>query len=255
MNTLTVNGEIFTYGRQGRGAPLMLVHGFPLDHTIWEPMLSYLTEDFDVLLPDLPGFGGSGYSGPVPTMEIFAASLANLLDALNLPQVYLVGHSMGGYVSLAFARLYPKRLLGLGLVASQAMADAPERKAGRYQTAEQVAAQGVRVVAEAMSPKLSADQAHVPVLNELILKQKSESVIGSLKAIAERPDSSPSLASFDFPVALVHGLADALIPPERAREVAAQVKHAHLLELPGVGHMPMMEAPLETAGALKAMLG
>lgn len=254
MNTLDINGKRLAYARTGQGTPLMLVHGFPLEHTIWEPMLPFLTDEFDVILPDLPGFGGSDALEPAPNMDAYAAALAGLLDALSLPHVILVGHSMGGYVALAFARLYPQRLLGLGLVASQALADPPDRKAGRYQTAEQVAAQGVGVVAEAMSPKLSADQAHGPVLNALILGQKPDGVISVLKAMAERPDSSPLLASFDFPVALVHGLQDVLIPPERAREIAAVAKRASLLELPGVGHMPMMEAPQETAKALKRLV-
>lgn len=256
MNNVKVNGKSMTHTRTGNssGTPLMLVHGFPLDHTIWEPMLPFLTGTFDVILPDLPGFGGSDLPAEAPTVESYAACLAGLLDALKIKQVLLVGHSMGGYVALTFARLHPERLLGLGLVASQALADTPERAAGRHQTAEQVATQGVKVVAEAMSPKLSANPAHAPALNALILRQKPEGVIAGLKLMAARPDATPALPAFGFPVALVHGQADALISPERAREIAAAVKGARLVELPGIGHMPMLEAPQLAAQALAQLI-
>ncbi len=248
--TAITSGKNLACERHGRGVPLMLVHGFPLDRTIWHPLLPHLAGAFDVVLPDLPGFGASPDPAPSPTVEAYAAALAGLLDELGLGQVCLAGHSMGGYVCLAFARLFPQRLLGLGLVASQALDDSPERKAGRYQTAAQVQEQGVRVVADAMAPKLSADPAHVPMLHGLILGQRVPGVVAGLHLMAGRPDSSASLPAFEFPVVLVHGQADALIPPERSREVASAVARGHLFELPGVGHMPMLEAPQQTAKAL-----
>jgi pimeloyl-ACP methyl ester carboxylesterase len=186
-------------------------------------------------------------------MDDFAADLAGLLDALGLPQAFLAGHSMGGYVCLAFARHFGERLLGLGMISSQAAPDAPERKAGRYATAEQVAAQGSSAVA-GMAEKLSANPDHVPFIREMILRQKPAGVISALKAMAERPDSVPLLSTFQFPVVLVHGLADALIPPDRSRDMKDVIPSAHLVELPGVGHSPALEAPVETAGALKKLL-
>ncbi len=255
MNTLTIADKRLTYLRTGSGAPLVLVHGFPLDHSIWEPVVPFLTDDFDLILPDLPGFGGSDSPGPDPDIETYAHALADLLSALGLTQAFLAGHSMGGYVALAFARLYPSRLRGLALVASQPLADTPERKSGRYETAAQVALHGAGVVAEAMVPKLSADPAHGPILNELILRQRPEGIIGGLRAMAGRPDSSSLLASLTVPLVLIHGQADALIPVERAREAAQSTPHAVLVELPAVGHMPMMESPEKTAAALKLLIG
>jgi 3-oxoadipate enol-lactonase len=245
---------MLAYTRQGNGAPLVLVHGFPLDHTIWEPLLPYLTPHFDVILPDLSGFGDSPALETAPAMDAFATTLAGLLDALHLPQAFVAGHSMGGYVALAFARRYSQKLLGLGLVATQSLPDTPERKAGRYATAEQVAEWGSIVVAEAMSPNLSANPLHAPLLKELILRQSPIGVISALKAMAERPDSTNLLSTFSFPVTIAHGLADGLIPPERSREMKALIQHANLTELPEIAHMPMMEAPQETAGVLKSLL-
>jgi len=92
------------------------------------------------------------------------------------------------------------------------------------------------------------------MLREMILRQPAAGVIGALKAMAERPDSTQLITTFKFPVAIVHGLADALIPVDRSREMKAFLPQAVLTELPGVGHSPMLEAPLETADALKKIL-
>jgi pimeloyl-ACP methyl ester carboxylesterase len=139
------------------------------------------------------------------------------------------------------------------MVGSQAAADTPERKSGRYATAGEVAVNGVSVAA-GMAEKLSANPAHAPFFRAMILRQRPAGVIGALKAMAERPDSSDIFPQFKFPVTLVHGLADALIPPERSREMKALLPEAELTELPGVGHSPALEAPVETARALRQLL-
>ena len=140
---------------------------------------------------------------------------------------------------------------GLGLVSSQAAADPADRKQGRYKTAEEVAATGVGSVAEGMSPKLSAEPSLQERARSLIQSQAPAGLVGALKAMAERPDSTEFLKEFRLPLVLVHGDADALIPVERAREIAAAAHQARLFELKGVGHLPMMEAPEQTAAALK----
>jgi pimeloyl-ACP methyl ester carboxylesterase len=189
MQKVTVNGISLAYERRGTGAPLLLVHGFPLDHTEWEPLLPHLEDDFDIILPDLRGFGQSDAPDGAYTVEQMAADLAALLDELKIQRTYIVGHSMGGYVALAFIRSYPERVLGLGMVGSQAAADSPENKAKRYATVSEVAVNGVSAVA-GMSEKLSANPTHVGFFREMILRQRPSGVIGALKAMAERPDSN-----------------------------------------------------------------
>jgi 3-oxoadipate enol-lactonase len=216
--------------------------------------VALLENDFDLLLPDLRGFGESQPAETDFAMSDFAADLAGLLDQLKIEQAAVVGHSMGGYVALAFVRAYPERLLGLGLVSSQALADTPENKAGRYKQAEAILADGVRDVAESMSGKLTARPALQIWLKELILRQPAGGLAGALRAMAGRPDSTLLLSGFDLPLVLVHGLDDAMIPIERARSVKAVVPGARLTEIPDAGHMPMMEAPQKTAEALKALL-
>ncbi|HEX7541393.1 MAG TPA: alpha/beta fold hydrolase [Anaerolineales bacterium] len=254
MLKTTVNGFELAYERRGHGTPLVLIHGYPLDHTIWNPVVPLLENDFDLILPDLRGFGESGTPTPHYSTDDFAADLISLLDQLGIQKAAIVGHSMGGYVALAFARCHPSRLRGLGLVASQALPDAPEKKEGRYQEAEHILAHGVRDVAEGMSIKLTADPVLQTKLKELMLRQRPEGLAGALRAMAERQDSMLLLTEFDFPVVLVHGLADKLIPVERARDVRDMVKRGYLTEIEAAGHMPMMEAPQVTAEALKTLL-
>jgi len=232
----------------------VLIHGYPVDHTIWEQVGSLLENDFDLILPDLRGFGQSGTIRTPYSLADMAADLVALMDSLKIEKAVVAGHSMGGYISLAFARAYPERVMGLGLVASQSLDDTPEKKAGRFHEAEQVLAHGIGEVANGMTTKATADPILQARLNELILQQQPEGLAGALRAMAERPDSTDILSSFNFPVAIIHGLEDKIIPIERARDVQAVVKIGYLVEIAGVGHMPMMEAPQITAKALKTLL-
>jgi pimeloyl-ACP methyl ester carboxylesterase len=256
MLNLDLKGWQLAYDRPGRAAEprsrpaLVLIHGYPLDHSIWTPLIPGLQEKFDLLLPDLRGFGRSGLLGGGYRMEDLAFDLLALLDTLGIQQAALAGHSMGGYVALAFARLYPQRTLGLGLVASQAVADDPVHRAGRLATAGRIEVQGVGEVAESMPQLLSSKPKMQAALKQLILQQQPPSLAAALRAMAERPDSTPFLSAFDFPVVIVHGLADRIIPIERAREVRAAVRYGSLVEIEAVGHMPMMEAPQPTSEAL-----
>ena len=254
MKKIQVNGLELAYDRHGKGIALVLLHGYPLDHSIWEPLVPLLEHDFDLILPDLRGFGQSQMAAADFTISEFAADVADLLDQLKIEKAAVAGHSMGGYAALAFARAYPDRLLGLGLVSSQALADSPETKAGRYKQAEAILANGVRDVAENMSAKLTSKPDLQAWAKALILRQPPEGLARALRAMAERSDSTQMLSGFHLPFILVHGSADALIPIERARTVKAAAPGAHLTEIPDAGHMPMMEAPQKTAEAFKALL-
>jgi len=249
MNKLQLNGIELAYERRGKGTPLVLIHGYPLDHSIWNDVASQLENDFDLILPDVRGFGESTVDSPYSLTDI-ANDLAALLDSLGVAQTTLAGHSMGGYIALAFAKAFPERVKGLALVSSQVATDTPERKEGRYKTAADVAQKGVHIVADAMTDKLSPSQSVRDGIRPLIAKQSVAGVTGALKAMAEREDLTSFISSFGQPLVLIHGDADELIPIERAREIKSLIPSAHLVELSGAGHMPMMEMPVETASAL-----
>ena len=253
MEKININGLQLAYDRRGEGPALVLLHGFPLDHHLWDEIVPLLDNTFDVITPDLRGFGESTIGDTQPSMDDYASDIAELLDQLKIAKAAIVGHSMGGYVALAFARLYPERVSGLGLVSSQVLADAPERKEGRYKSAADVEANGIGSVVESMAPKFTSDERLQGYARTSMEQQPPSAYISALKAMAERLDSTPLLSSFDFPVVVIHGDSDSLIPVDRAREVKSALPQAHLVEVPGAGHLPMMEAREKTAEALKAL--
>jgi pimeloyl-ACP methyl ester carboxylesterase len=250
-----IDGYSIAYARRGRGQPLMLIHGYPLDHRIWEDVAKELEGDYDLVLPDLFGFGDSKAVGADHSMIDYASDLRDLMDHLRMSAAIVVGHSMGGYIALAFAREFPQRLSGLGLVASQTFSDTPETREARYETAARVLKTGVLPVAEAMAPRLCEPAGIQVVLRDLILAQPPAGVSSALRAMAGRPDSTEVLKDIKLPVAIVHGQADALIPIERARKMRVTQPSAHYVELPGIGHMPMMEDPKGTSQALRYFVG
>jgi len=251
MDTLEINGIRLVYDRRGKGTPLVLLHGYPLDHHLWDEVVPLLQDQFDVILPDLRGFGGSSTVDSFYTMEDIASDIAGLLDSLGIPKAVIVGHSMGGYVALAFARLYLERVAGLGLVSSQVLGDTPAKREDRFKTAAEVADKGIGTVVEAMTPKFTTDTHLQEFARNSMEQQQPAAYIGALKAMGERVDSTPFLSRMDYPVVIVHGDADNLIPIDRAREVKAALPNAYLVEISGAGHMPMMEAPEKTAEALR----
>jgi pimeloyl-ACP methyl ester carboxylesterase len=251
MEKIGINGIELAYIRHGKGTPLVLLHGYPLDHHLWDAVIPLLKDTFDLIIPDLRGFGESTTVNTPYTMDDLASDIAGLLDHLGIKKSAVVGHSMGGYVALAFARLYPKRVSGLGLVSSQVLADPPDRKEGRYKSAAEVAEKGISGVVEAMTPKLTSDARLQNFARATMEKQQPAAYIGALKAMAERMDATPLLSSMEYPIVVIHGDADVLIPIDRAREVKAAKPNAFLVELSGAGHIPMMEAKENTADALK----
>lgn len=251
MNSIFVNGINLAYSRLGKGNPLMLVHGYPLDSSIWNNLKPLLENDFDLIVPDLRGFGQSTTISSGYTLPDMADDLAGLLDHLSIEKTILAGHSMGGYISLAFARKYPQRVSGLALIASQAGVDTPEGKERRYKTAAEVDEIGVGSVVDTMTPKLSDDTSVRMFVQDLIGRQGGQAMIGALKAMAEREDSMSILSEFDFPLVLIHGDSDQLIPIERAKAIVSVKPSAILFELKNAGHMPMMESPQQVADGLR----
>ncbi len=251
MEKLNIDGIHIAFERRGKGAPLVLIHGYPLDHSIWDEVASSLEGEFDLIVPDLRGFGESDVMEADDSIIDYATDIAGLLTRLKIKKAYLVGHSMGGYVALAFAREFPDRLSGLGMVSTQTLADTPERRQSRLATANQVLKEGIGIVAESMTLKISAEKRIQDLVNALILRQRPLGIFSALNAMAERSDSTELFATFKFPAVIVHGDSDALIPAERGREMKAALPSAHYVELPGAGHLPMMEAPQAVADALR----
>lgn len=244
------NLEWLYYEEHGQGLPVVFLHGFPLDHTIWSPIVPLLKEHARLILPDLRGHGRSPAPDGGYLMSQMAEDVISLLDTLNIERSVLVGHSMGGYVSLAFARAYPDRLLGLGLIATKAVADTPENRQMRYNAAREVEKHGVVAIAGNLVSKLTTKSNLVEPIQKLILKTSALGVIGVLKGMAERPDSTDLLTSIVVPAVVIAGKSDIIVTLEQSQEMVKLLPHAQLFVLPGARHMPMMETPQPVVNAL-----
>jgi 3-oxoadipate enol-lactonase len=238
----------------GQGIPVIFLHGFPFDHTIWQPLVPLLQSEARLILPDLRGFGKSPVTEGVYTMRLLAEDIELLMDRLQIEKAVIVGHSMGGYVTLAFAQAYPNRLSGLGLLATQSAADNAERRQSRYKAAEAVHHKGARVVASSMVNTLTPRQELVQPITDLIMRAHPQGIVGSLKGMAERPDLTGELSNIQVPAVVLAGKSDQLMPLERAETLAQMLPKGWLVEIPNAGHMLMMEDPQAVASSLRQVI-
>ncbi len=238
----------------GSGLPLTLIHGYPLDHTIWNSLIPKIEGEARLILPDLRGHGQS----PIPegpySMREMAEDVVSLWDELRIDKSVIGGHSMGGYVSLAVARYFPERLAGLVLVASRVNADAPEKRKARLASIEDVRKNGAASAVSSMPEKLSYNNAVRDQCKEIIAKASTSGVMGVLAAMANRPDSMELFINLELPAMIIAGREDQIVPIESTRAVAQKMRKPWLVEISDAGHMPMLEKPNEVAVALSEFI-
>lgn len=244
----------------GSGLPLLLLHGFPLDHAMWsgqEPLADHVR----LVVPDQRGFGASTGPGPA-SIEQLADDAAALLDALHCGPAVACGLSMGGYVAQHLAVRHPGRVAAVVLADTRLEADTPEARAARVDLAAKVGRLGQRIVADAMVPRLLAASAEAraaagraereAALHAAILRQPVATIQAALAALGARPDMTAAMSRVRVPTLLVVGAEDAITPPACMEAALAVLPHARLLVVPHAGHM----VPLEAADVFnRALLG
>lgn len=261
MKTQTVNGVELAFVDQGAGTPVLLVHGFPLDHTMWNAQIDALSKDCRVIAPDLRGFGQSGAGDGTVTIGQLADDLAALLDGLGIDQpIVLCGLSMGGYVAFQFWQKHGGRLAGLILCDTRAVTDTPEMAAGRLEMAERVLREGPAPLVEQMMPKLFAQTTAkdrpelVDSLHRVMMATDPSAIAATAGGMAQRPDMVARLAEIDCPTLVIVGEQDAISTPDEMREIARAIPRARFVEIPGSGHMSPMERPAEVNAAMLEFL-
>jgi len=262
MKRCTVNGvELATVDR-GRGLPVLLVHGFPLDHSMWQGQIEALSDRYRVIAPDLRGCGQSGVTeGPV-TMEQFADDLAGLLDALAVqsPVVYC-GLSMGGYIAWPFCRRHGRRLAGLILCDTRAAPDTPQAAAGRQDMAQRVLREGPSPLVESLLPRLFAETTCrdrpelVEAVHRVMMGTDRRGIAAATLGMAVRADGTPLLPHIDCPTLVIVGESDAIAPAAEMEGIAHAIPNARLVRIPGAGHMAPMEQPAAVSQAMLDFLG
>jgi 3-oxoadipate enol-lactonase len=237
------------YEEQGQGLPLLLIHGFPHDHTLWQPQLEGLKDVARVIAPDLRGFGSADPAPQTMTMDDYAADLKALLDSLGLQKAVICGLSMGGYIALAFLARYPEATPGLILCNTRAGADDEKAREGRHATARKAHDEGMAGIAEGMVPKMLAEATITArpelrsYIQSMMARQSPAAVSAALRGMALRPDRTPILPSIKVPTLIITGTADTLIPPSESETMAAAIPGSELVVIPYVAHLSNLEAP------------
>jgi pimeloyl-ACP methyl ester carboxylesterase len=234
----------------GDGTPLVLLHAFPLSSAMWLAQREGLAARFRVLTPDMRGFGGSPLGTDEPSVDAMADDVAALLDDKNIDRAIIGGLSMGGYVTLAFCRRHPDRLLGVVLADTKATEDAKEAREARIRVAERLESEeNVGVLVDDVLPRLVGP---TTMLNRALVYGRVRGLVQSTpplaaawaqRAMAARPDSTGALAGFRTPTLVLHGAEDAIVTEDDARAMAEALPNAELIMIPGSGHLTAVEQP------------
>ena len=232
------------YREAGSGPPVILIHGFPMNLHVWDSMAEKLSDEFRVITPDLPGFGKSTGLSEGFTLEDVATRLLDFINEKEYVNPVVIGHSLGGYVTLAMAEQQPGALAGFCLFHSTALADGEEKKQSRNKVLEFIDKQGVHAFTSNFIAGLYADPQHSSITNvkSLAVTASAETVIGYTKAMRDRKDRTQVLRTFRRPILFLAGDKDQGIPAETISKQASLSEHAEAIILPGVAHMGMFEA-------------
>ncbi|WP_413299256.1 alpha/beta hydrolase [Bacillus sp. 1P10SD] len=251
-----LEGSSISYVDKGEGMPIVLLHGFCGSSRYWEEIIPELSRNYRVIVPDLPGHGQSETISNGVTIEAISESIKELIDGLKLGKVTMFGHSLGGYITLAFAEKYSDQLNGFSLVHSTAFPDSDEAKKGRLANVEKIQQQGIDPLIDGLVPKLFApdhkDEKYVETANEIGYGTTPEGAIHALQAMKERPDRNHVLEKAGLPVLLLAGEQDQIIPAEKTFSVTKPNITNTLIK--DSGHMSMYENPKELIREMQEFL-
>lgn len=259
-NKILLNEQPVYYRIEGKGKPVVLVHGFAEDGTVWENQVEYLKNKYQLIIPDLPGSGQSPINDANWSMEYFAECIRAILDAEKIAEVSMIGHSMGGYITLAFAEAWPERLRSFGLFHSTAYADSEEKKTARRRGIEFIQQNGSAKFLAQSIPNLFAEETkkQQPQLVGKILARFSnfiaQSLVNYYQCMMVRPDRTHVLKNFPRPVLFIMGKHDTAVPYEQGLQQCYLPGLSYFHTLEHSGHMGMWEEPVAGNSFIDAFL-
>lgn len=245
----SVHGLEFNYVSHGVGPTLVLLHAFPLNMRMWEPQIKVLADVCHVVAMDLRGFGSSQRTDGDFTLEDLARDVQALLFKLGHQRVVICGLSMGGYIALQYAKLFPDEVRGLVLADTRAGADTAEARDKRMAMVEEVSTRGVRGVAQTfpanvVSKRTAETQpAVMEQLKTWIADTDPSTIAGAQRAMAARSDSIEFLSEIRVPTLVIVGEEDGVTPPAESERMAQLIHGATLVTIPGAGHLSNLENP------------
>lgn len=261
MERARIRGIEMAYDVEGNGQPVVLLHGYPFNRTMWRAQVQALSDRYRVITPDLRGFGETGAaSAEAATMQEMAEDVAALMDQLEIERFTLGGLSMGGYVAFAVYRHFPLRVRNLILADTRPQADTDEARENRRRQAEQVLSEGMQPVVEAMLPKLVAPEtlserkSVVEELRAMMLTTDPRGAAAALRGMMERPDQTYLLPNILAPTLILVGSLDQLTPPKDAELMHREIRGSRLEVIEGAGHVSCLERPSEFNRALRDFL-
>ena len=244
----SIAGIEIGYDDVGNGTPMVFLHGFPHNRTLWAPQLSALAGVCRCIAPDLRGFGESSATGPW-TMSRYADDVAALLDELKVAKAVIVGLSMGGYIAFEMMRSHRERVRALVLADTKQGADNAEAKSKRLAMMELARTGGAGAVADAQLTGMvgkSTRERNPQIAEELRRMMASASepgILGGLHALMERPDSTQTVERIDVPTQIIVGAEDALTPPKEAKAMAKAIRGSTIDVIEQAGHASNYERP------------
>lgn len=249
------------YRTEGSGPVVVLVHGFAEDGTIWSATVDGLKDKFRLLVPDLPGSGQSVIGPDVEfSMDYFAKCISDILEAESVGSCAMIGHSMGGYITLAFAEQYADRLQSLGLFHSTAYADSEEKKEARGKSIIFIQQHGAAAFIQQAVPALFSEKTKTTrpsIVSEIVKRYtnfSADALVNYYRAMINRPDRTAILKTFPRPVMLIIGEHDTAVPPEQTLKQSYLPEISHVLILNNSGHMGMIEEPERSVAFVKRFL-
>ena len=256
IQSIEFKGKKIAFRINGKGKPLVLAHGLCEDSTIWDDFIKDLVGEFQIIRPDLNGFGESELL-PEHSVELMADSVKAILEHLKIEKCVYIGHSLGGYVGMSFAKKYPSVLAGLGLFHSHPFEDSEDKKAERVRAIEFIQKNGHIVYVKQLIPKLFAElfaTSNEFLINSLIFKASKylpETIIGAQKAMLERLDHGDTLKELPCPALLIIGKQDKSVPYDVSLKMMPFASVADIHILPKVAHMGIFTAKDRTVKAVR----
>ncbi|HVG33531.1 MAG TPA: alpha/beta fold hydrolase [Pyrinomonadaceae bacterium] len=258
---IRVRGIEMAYDVEGSGPPVVLLHGYPFNRSMWREQVEALQTSNRVITPDLRGLGETeATDAHAATMNEMAEDVAALLDELKIDRVTLGGLSMGGYVALAFIRRFPLRVRALILADTRPQTDTEEGKRAREEQAQKVLEEGTSAIADvilkkALAPATLAERPDVVArVREMIETANPLGAAAALRGMALRSDQTHFLASILAPTLILVGSEDQLTPPADAELIRREIRGSRLVVIPGAAHVSNLERPAEFNRALTEFL-